>query len=219
MEEKKGIARYFTRKSQRDPLEPQEMDRALVRRAQKGDSQAVTELYLRYQRRVLNFLYRMTGNRQVAEDLTHETFIRVVQHLPTYRPTGSVAGWIYRIAKNLALNRFRHEKVAGEIPLDQPLSLSEEEMERSLGDILADTRPNPGEEASRTDLESVVQKALSKISPPYREAVILCDIQGFSYKEAAEMLSCPIDTVASRLARGRSKLAELLGYLKKEFSK
>ncbi|MEK7806413.1 MAG: sigma-70 family RNA polymerase sigma factor, partial [Chloroflexota bacterium] len=181
-----------------------------MRRAQKGDSKAVTELYLRYQRKVLNFLYRMTGNRQVAEDLMQETFVRVVRHLQAYRPTGSVAGWIYRIAENLALNRFRHEKAAAEIPLDSPLS-SEEDDELSAGEKVADSRPDPGEEAVRMEMEATVQRALSKVSLPYRETVILCDIQGYSYKEAAEMLSCPIDTVASRLARGRSKLAELLG--------
>lgn len=187
-----------------------------MRRAQEGDSHAVTELYVRYRRRILNFLYRLTGNREVAEDLTQETFIRVVRHLPGYRPTGSVGGWIYRIAKNVAFNWFRHKKVTAEVPLDQPFSSEEEEGALSIAERIADPGPDPAEQAARTGLEKAVQAALSEIVLPYREAVILCDIQGSSYKEAAEILGCPIDTVASRLARGRAKLAALLGHLREE---
>jgi RNA polymerase sigma-70 factor (ECF subfamily) len=80
-------------------------------------------------------------------------------------------------------------------------------------EIVADTRPSPAQEAGRTEVEEAVRKALLEVPPVFREAVVLCDIQGCAYKEAAEILGCPIDTVASRLARGRAKLAELLGFL------
>lgn len=196
----------------REPIDAVEPDRKLVEMAQRGDAMAMSELYARYQRRILNYLYRFTGSREAAEDLTQETFVRVVRHLGTYRPTGSVAGWIYRIAKNLALNGIRDRKGKGDLSLDEPRENAEGD-EMTPMEIVADTRPSPAQEAGRTELEQAVQRALLEVAPVYREAVVLCDIQGCAYKEAAEILGCPIDTVASRLARGRAKLAELLGYL------
>lgn len=197
----------------REAIDAAEPDQNLVRMAQRGDAAAVTELYARYHRRILNYLYRFTGSREAAEDLTQETFIRVVRNLGRYRPTGSVGGWICRIAKNLALNAIRDRKGKPEISLDETKENAEGE-EMTPMDGVADTRATPAQEAGRAEAEAAVQKALQELPPVYREAVILCDIQGSSYKEAAEVLGCPIDTVASRLARGRAKLAELLGYLK-----
>ncbi|MBI3322700.1 MAG: sigma-70 family RNA polymerase sigma factor [Candidatus Omnitrophica bacterium] len=211
-EEKTRLAGYSSWNG-RAPIDAAESDQRLVRMAQRGDAMAVSELYVRYQGRVLNYLYRFTGSREAAEDLTQETFVRVVKHLGTWRPTGSVAGWIFRIAKNLALNGIRDRKES--VSLDEPRTGKEGE-EMTPMEIAADARSSPAQEAGRVEMEEAVQKALLHVPPVYREAVVLCDIQGAAYKEAAEILGCPIDTVASRLARGRAKLAELLGYLKQE---
>lgn len=190
-------------------------DRDLMRQAQRGNRQAVETLYARYRRKVLNYLYRFTGNQATAEELTQETFLRVVTHIRQYRPTGSVAGWIYRIAGNLALNALRDRPKVQEISLDEPLEFGEEDsVDRS------EAIPGPGklpdEEASRSERESAVQGALLKVAPHHREVLILCDIEGYTYQEAAQILKCPINTIASRLARGRAELAQLLGYLKAE---
>lgn len=213
VEERRRIAGYSSWSAQgRQPLDAVEPDRKLVEMAQRGDAMAMSELYARYQRRILNYLYRFTGSREAAEDLTQETFLRVVRHLARCRPTGSVGGWIYRIAKNLALNGIRDRKGKAELSLDEPRENAEGD-EMTAMEIVADTRPSPAQEAGRTEVEEAVQRALLQIPPVYREAVVLCDIQGCAYKEAAEVLGCPIDTVASRLARGRAKLAGLLGFL------
>ncbi len=213
MEEKRQLAGYSSWETEgREPIDAVEPDQRLVAMAQRGDAMAVSELYARYQRRILNYLYRFTGSREAAEDLTQETFIRVVRNLGRYRPTGSVAGWIYRIAKNLALNGIRDRKGKEEISLDEQRENVEGEEMTPL-QIVADTRPSPAQEAGRAEVNEAVQKALLELPPVFREAVVLCDIQGCAYKEAAEILGCPIDTVASRLARGRAKLAELLGFL------
>jgi len=198
---------------QEDPS--REQDHELVRRAQAGENTAVTELYGKYYSRVFSYLYRFTGNRAMTEDLVQETFIRAVQHLPRYRPTGSVAGWIYRIAGNLALNSIRKAKTARELSLEEELETAEgETFQRS--DTIASSNPGPSQQAQADEAGDAVQQALLKIAPAYRQAVILCDIQGYAYKEAADLLSCSINTVASRLARGRSQLASLLGYLRQE---
>ena len=195
--------------------EPVVSDQDLIAQAQRADPQAMTVLYLRYRVRILNYLVRFTGNRMVAEDLVQETFLRVVRHIASYQPTGSAAGWIYRIAKNLALNHLRDRKSDPELSLDEPVLYGQEEaLDRS--EAIPGPDPGPGEEASRGEIADTVQQALLQIAAPYREALILCDIQECPYREAAEILRCSINTVASRLARGRTQLARLLGYLKEE---
>ena len=191
-----------------------ESDRELIRRAQGGDQQAFADLYGRYRRKVLNYLYRFTGNRSVSEDLTQETFLKISRNLDRYQPTGSVAGWIYKIAGNLALNALRDRPASREISLDEPLELEEGTVSRM--ETLAGSDPRPDEEAVRAEQERVVQQALMKISPPYRKALILCDIEGYPYRIAAQILDCSINTIASRVARGRIQLADLLGYLRGE---
>lgn len=189
-------------------------DRELVHRAQKGDSSAIGELYGRYRVRVLNYLYRFTGERGRAEELTQETFVRVVEHIGDYRPTGSVGGWIYRIAGNLALNTYRGRAGVRELSLDEPIEVEGGEISRA--EVVAGSEPLPDEEAGRRERQEAVQKGLIKMGPHHRAVVILCDIEGHSYQEAAEILKCPMNTVASRLARGRAELARVLGYLKRE---
>lgn len=192
-----------------------ESDHRLVQRAQRGDPDAVPLLYVRYRRKILNYLYRYTGDRSAAEELTQETFLRVVQHLHRYRPTGSVAGWIYRIASNLGSHTLRHRRQSRTISLDEPVVLDgEEAVDRA--EAIPGSSSRPDEEAVQTEREVAVQRQLQHLPPQYLRAVILCDIEGYSYRETAEMLQCPINTVASRLARGRALLAKSLGYLKDE---
>lgn len=194
------------------PPEP-EPDQNLVKRAQGGDAQAMSVLYARYRRKVMNYLYRYTGNRSSAEELTQDTFLRVVQNVHRYRPTGSVAGWIYRIAGNVGLNSLRDKPKVHEISLDEPMELEGNSVNRS--EVIPGPSLRPDEEAIQTERDSAVQRALLQIPPLYREVMILCDIEGYPYREVADMLHCPINTVASRLARGRAQLAQLLGYLRR----
>ena len=152
----------------------------------------------------------------MAEDLTQETFLRVVRHLPSYRPTGSVAGWIFRIGKNLALNSLRDRKGRREISLEEPAGGPEEEEGATKEEMIPHAGPGPDREAGSRETEKEIQQALMRLPAAFREALILCDIQGHAYKDAAEMQRCSINTIASRLARARSKMAQLLGYLRKE---
>lgn len=193
-------------------------DEELIRLAQGGRPQAVSVLYMRYRRKVLNFTYRLTGNYAKAEEVTQETFLRVVKHLHSFRPTGSVAGWIFRIARNQALNSLRGHKGVREVSLEEPVGADDQEGREGVerGETLSDWRSGPAEEAKRRETEQRVQEALLELKPVFREVVVLCDIQGIGYKEAAELLRCSINTVASRLARGRMKLARLLGHLREE---
>ncbi len=193
-------------------------DEKLIRLAQKGEVRAVSVLYVRHRRKLLNFTYRLTGNYARAEEVTQETFLRVVKHLHSFRPTGSAAGWIFRIARNLALNSLRGHKGVHEVSLEEPLETNAEEGSEGLvrGQTVSDSRADPAEEAQRGEVQRHVQEALLQLKPAFREVVILCDIQGVEYRQAAELLHCSINTVASRLARGRMKLARHLGHLRRE---
>ncbi len=215
MEEKEGLEGYsLSRENGQGPLVSKDSDHALIRRAQEGDQRALTALYERYCHRILNYLYRFTGNRSTAEELTQETFYRVVKHLPSYRPIGSVGGWIYQIATNLARREAKKRSSAREISLDEPLDLGEDSVER--GEAIPGPGPRPDEEAVKKETDTLVQHSLLKVSPRYREVLVLCDIEGYSYRDVAALLRCPINTVASRLARGRAQLAQFLGYMKRE---
>jgi len=186
-------------------------DWGLVRRIQAGEESAVSDLYLRYHRKILSYIYRFTGDRAAAEELAQEVFIRVIQHAGRLRRTGSVGGWIYRIARNLALNALRRRRLIRFVSLDEPIQLEEGEVNRQEG--IAAPGPDPEAASEKNEREAAVQEALLRVSPAYRESVILCDIEGRPYREAAELLGCSINTVASRVARGRAQIARLLGYL------
>ena len=214
MEEKDEFRVYSYVDGEKEVQVPRAIDQELVRKAQKGDRAALGVLYSRYRRKILNYLYRFTGNRATAEELTQETFLKVVRYIHRYRPTGSVAGWIYKIARNLAMNALRDRPKITEVPLDEPVPTQEGEVSRA--EVIPGNTPQPDEEVQRAETERRIQQSLLKISPVYREVVILCDIEGYPYKEASDILRCSINTIASRLARGRSQLGSLLGYLRKE---
>ncbi len=215
--EEKAVFRVNSKVSRKREVpepSPLQSDQDLIRQVKRGNQEAFTQLYERYWYRVLNYLYRFTGNRATAEELTQETFLRVAQNLYRYRPTGSVGGWIFRIARNLGLNAVRDSKMEGAFSLDEPLELGEDSVDRK--EAIPGRGPMPDEVAVRREQEEAIQRCLLKIAPHHREVLILCDIERRSYQEAAELLRCPMNTVASRLARARAQMAELLGYLRKE---
>jgi RNA polymerase sigma-70 factor (ECF subfamily) len=149
--------------------------------------------------RVYRLAYRLTGNRHDAEDLTQETFIRVFRSLSGYQP-GSFEGWLHRITTNLFLDSVRRRARVRTDPLG-------EEAERWTAGPGPDT-PERGFEHANLDYD--VQRALDRLSPEFRAAVVLSDIEGLSYEEIAVTLGIKLGTVRSRIHRARAQLrAEL----------
>ncbi len=157
------------------------------------------ELVTRHWAQVHRLAWRLTGNREDAEDLTQETFLRVFRSLHSYRPTGRFEGWLHRITTNLFLDgarrrqRIRMEPIAEEAPLP----------DSSLA-------PEHRFEAENLDLD--IQEALAALSPRLRAAVVLCDIEGLPYEEIARTLGVKLGTVQSRIHRGRRLLREALAH-------
>lgn len=177
-------------------------DRAEAAPAAAWTAPSWEEIVREHSGRVYRLAYRLTGNRPDAEDLTQEVFIRVFRSLSTFQP-GSFEGWIHRITTNLFLDGARRRK---RIRID------------AMGPE-ADQVPGPAEFGSpergyeHANLDHDVQRALDALSPEYRAAVVLCDIEGLSYEEIAVTLDIKLGTVRSRIHRARAQLRRSLAHL------
>jgi len=170
-----------------------------------GDVRAFQELVLRYRSRLINFVGRMIGDRERAEDLVQEAFIRVHRHLHRFDPTKKFSTWIYTIASNLAKNELRNR---GRSPLvyGDTLRTAAEEGPRPLQFEDPTTRPD-AMYASR-HLRELVEVTVAGLSPHHREVFVLRELEGRSYEEIATLTRCNLGTVKSRLNRARNAFAE-----------
>jgi RNA polymerase sigma factor (sigma-70 family) len=187
----------------------------VVRRCLSGESPAWTELVRAHHRRVYALCYRFTGSGTDAEDLTQEVFLKIYSNLTSFDGSrGSLQVWITTLTRNLLVDHFRRTRnlrVTGS--LDEGW---DETGELRPIDRLESKGPTQHDQATRRELEKMVQNALALVSPELREAVILRDLQDMDYKEIAQVLSIPEGTVKSRISRGRAELARLLERNKKE---
>ncbi|WP_309721516.1 sigma-70 family RNA polymerase sigma factor [Armatimonas sp.] len=185
-------------------------DTALIARCQKADIVAFNEIVGRYKGKIYNYLYRMTGNAEDAEDLTQEVFVRMYSHIHTFRAEASLSTWLFRIAGNLCVDAFRRKKKERGVvsSLDAPLYNDEEDggATRDVPDIKA----APEILFSRKELGGQIEEALAKLPAKLRSAVVLHDIEGLSYEEIAEVEKIPLGTVKSRIFNARVALRSAL---------
>lgn len=158
------------------------------------------EIVAQHSDRVYRLAYRLTGNTADAEDLTQDVFVRVFRSLSTYSP-GTFEGWLHRITTNLFLDGARRKQ---RIRFD---ALSDERAAR-----LSTPKGVPHEEFADQRFEDDVEAALAQLPPDFRAAVVLCDIEGLSYDEIAEILDAKLGTVRSRIHRGRAMLRDALAH-------
>jgi len=169
----------------------------------RGEAPAWEELVRRHTRRVYNLAYRFTGNRQEAEDLSQEVFLRIYRTLATYRAVhGEFTTWLTSVTRNLLIDHYRRTR---RDRLTDSLDAEDSPAEHKVS-----PGRRPDETAAATELSGQVQRALQQVSPELREAVILRDLQGLDYREIQQVLGVPEGTVKSRINRGRIELARLL---------
>jgi len=158
------------------------------------------EIVDQHSARVYRLAYRLTGNKHDAEDLTQEVFVRVFRSLDKYTP-GTFEGWLHRVTTNLFLDGARRKQ---RIRFD---ALSDERAARL-------TSASPAPEVAYADMhfEDDVERALATLPPDFRAAVVLCDVEGLSYEEIAEILDAKLGTVRSRIHRGRAQLRAALAH-------
>jgi RNA polymerase sigma-70 factor (ECF subfamily) len=181
-------------------LEPEAQ---LVQRCLQGDGSAWEELVHRHTRRIFNLCYRFTSNRSEAEDLSQEVFLRVYKTLPSYRAAyGAFGTWVTSVTRNLLIDHYRRTR--------------RERLTDSIEDVLPQVEEKesaarrPDHSAAVVELGAHLQKALGKLSPDLREAVIMRDLEGLDYREIQAVLEVPEGTVKSRINRGRIELARVL---------
>ena len=175
-----------------------------------GDRKAFGELVERYQNRLLNFVYRTTGDRERAEDLVQETFIRVYRHLHRFDQSKKFSTWIYTIASNLAKNELRNRS-------RNPLVL----FQTILKNRVEDTRPlewedntyRPDDLFRKRALKAQVDAAVEQLPEHHRTVFLLREMEGKTYEEIAEITDTNLGTVKSRLNRARNSFARIIGPL------
>lgn len=186
-----------------------DVDYALVRRCQRGDTEAYEEIVRKYQKKLFNTAYRMTGDYHEAADVVQEAFIAVYRNIRGFQGRSKFSTWMYTIVVNVSRNRMRqirkqsfHEHFSFDDPVETENGRFK--IEQPSGDLTALERLEKRERGQK------VQECMSALDCEFREVIVLRDIQGFSYEEIAEMLNIAEGTVKSRLYRAREKVKECL---------
>ncbi|RMD98148.1 MAG: sigma-70 family RNA polymerase sigma factor [Calditrichaeota bacterium] len=186
-------------------------DEELIERFQQGDINAFEQIVKRYKDQLLNFIYRFVGNQEQAEDILQETFLRVYRNRHAYRRVAKFSTWIYTIAGNLARTELRKRKRR------RLFSLSDLGVEEDKDYEVSDEEFNPEAHVDSIFHDEIIQKEINRLSPKFREVIILRDIQELSYDEISKILRVPIGTVKSRVNRARLRLqSRLKKYLDRE---
>jgi RNA polymerase sigma-70 factor (ECF subfamily) len=178
----------------------------LIRDAQRGDLDAFNRLILAYQDRLYSQAYRVLGDPQSADDATQEAFISAFKNLRSFRG-GSFRAWLLRIVTNACYDELRRRKRRPTTPLE-PIDDAGDEIESPHW--IADPGELPEENIERSELGLAIQDCLDQLPEDFRVVVVLVDVQGLDYLEAADVIGKPLGTIKSRLARARNRMRECL---------
>src|SRR5436309_1244802 len=184
-----------------------EDDAAIVSAFLGGEERAFQELVERYQTRLLNFIYRTIGDREKAEDLVQEVFIRVHRHLHRFDRSKKFSTWVYTIASNLAKNELRNRS-RNPLVLFQTMQGNNDDEDRPLQ--FEDPTSRPDDLFRRRHLRELVEDTVAKLPEHHRQVFVLRELEGKSYEEIAEITSCNLGTVKSRLNRARTAFAAII---------
>ena len=178
-----------------------QQDALLLRRAQNGDAQAFDELMTVHEKRIYALCLRMTGNREDALDCAQEAMLRIWRALGSYRKQASFSTWVYRVATNTCLDYLRKKKTRPSVSLDA--------MEDD-GFSPSDASGDPVQQSEAAARKRTLAAGIASLPPDMRAALVLRDVQGFSYEEVSDILDTPLGTVKSRINRAREKLRSIL---------
>jgi RNA polymerase sigma-70 factor (ECF subfamily) len=178
----------------------------LISQAKAGDYSAFEELVNRYERKIYRLGMNITGNREDAEDVLQEAFLKAFEHLPDFREDSRFYTWVVRIAVNEALMKLRKRRASREVPMDN----AEDENGEVVVREFADWKPSPEQQYAQSELERILQEAVSSLSPGFRTVFYLRDVEGLSTEETAQLLDLTVGAVKARLFRARLRLREEL---------
>lgn len=188
-------------------------DQDVVALAREGRELAYRELIRRYERPVFSLVYRMVRDRETAEDLAQETFIKVLNAIATYRPEFKFSSWVFKIANNTAIDHLRRREL-DTLSLDgSPHAATAEAIEATTLQISGDEE-SPLETVEAMELGGEIAAAIEKLRPEYRSCIMLRHVEGRAYEEIAEMLDLPLGTVKTYIHRARHELRLALQHLR-----
>jgi RNA polymerase sigma-70 factor, ECF subfamily len=179
---------------------------ALIAQSREGDAEAYGQLVRRYQSKIFRLAQHITQNREDAEDVLQETFLKAYEHLDQFQGNSKFYTWIVRIAVNQSLMKLRRRKNDKSVSMDDAIDTGEDMIVREI----AAWDENPEERLSREEIGGILDSAIENLEPPYRSVFVLRDIEELSTEETAEALGLSVPAVKSRLLRARLQLREKL---------
>lgn len=184
-------------------------DEALLERFKRGEASAFELLLQRYERPIYNFLLRSVRDREAAADLTQEVFLRVIRRSSQFQGNSKFSTWLYTIARNLCIDHGRKMVFRRHRSLDAPAGADPESV--PLVDRLAGREPGADRKTIAQGLQAEIARAVEALPPDQREVFLLRQVQGMPFKEIAEVVGAPENTVKSRMRYALERLQEALG--------
>ena len=190
-------------------------DQEVVVLARQGRETAFRDLIGRYQRPVFSLIFRLVRDRERAEDLSQDTFIKVLNALDRYDPAYKFSSWIFKIAHNTALDHLRKKEPETLSLEGSPHAETASEAEASMVTVAGDEQ-SPEDYTAQRELSGVLEQAIAKLRPEYKTAIVLCHLEGRAYEEIAEIMEVPLGTVKTYIHRARHELRGHLEHLRAE---
>ncbi len=188
-------------------------DQEIVVLAVEGKEAAYRELIRRYERPVFSLVLRMVRDRQLAEDLAQETFIKALNAIASYRPEYKFSSWIFKIANNAAIDHLRRREL-NTLSIDgSPNATSAEDIEATALQV-GDKAETPLAELEARELGTAIERAIGQLRPEYRSCIMLRHVEGLAYEEIAQLLDLPLGTVKTYIHRARHELRDMLTHLR-----
>jgi len=188
-------------------------DADVVALALEGREAAHRELIRRYERPVFSLVFRMVRDRELAEDLSQETFVKALNAIESYRPEYKFSSWLFKIANNAAIDHLRRRELDTLSLEGSPHAVTPDAMEATALQI-GDRAENPLDIVEAKELGGEIERAIAQLRPEYRACILLRHVDGRAYEEIAEMLDLPLGTVKTYIHRARNELRRLLAHLK-----
>jgi RNA polymerase sigma-70 factor (ECF subfamily) len=184
-------------------------DQELVRLCLKSDERAARELVERFERPVFSLVYRMVRDRELAEDLTQEVFVRTFNNLQRYDRSYKFSSWLFKIAYNLTVDHLRKKRLKTISIHGSPDAVTPERQEATSLSLESDVE-SPDAMAESKELAGSLEEAIGRLRPEYRTAILLRHVEGRAYEEIASVMDVPLGTVKTYIFRARRELRDML---------
>ena len=177
--------------------------------AKQGRESAYSELLRRYERPIFSLIYRIVRDRETAEDLSQDTFIKVLNNIDRYSPAFKLSSWLFKIANNVAIDHLRKRRLDTVSMDGSPHAATSSQIEASSFEI-GGQQETALEELESRELGSAIERAIASLRPEYRSCIMLRHVEGRSYEEIATILDLPLGTVKTYIHRARHELRDAL---------